>query len=74
MGAAAVSVTRWPVLRTLREIRPQQDSTAAEEQIFHCTCRPDCFGYCRHTVRVRDGHVVKISLGPLPDPRYNLSR
>ena len=71
VGAAAVGATRWPVLRTLEEISPQGNPAATEEQIFHCGCRPDCFGYCRHTVHVRNGRVVKTSLGPLPDPRYN---
>ncbi len=68
--AAELALPRTPILHALRELSGPA-AAAAQETVFHCTCRPDCFGYCRHTVHVRDGRVVKISLGPMPDPQYN---
>lgn len=60
-----------PVLAALEEAIVGDASATGGEQVFGCVCRPDCFGYCRHDVHVRDGKVVKIGLGKLPDQRYN---
>jgi anaerobic selenocysteine-containing dehydrogenase len=71
---AAVSVagvTRRPVLRSLEEVSSNAVPASTTEQIFQCVCRPNCSQYCRLNVHVRDGKVVKTSMAPLPDTRYN---
>jgi len=46
-------------------------SASSEETLVRTFCRPNCFGGCPVFAHVRDGKVVKTSLAPLPDPRYN---
>jgi anaerobic selenocysteine-containing dehydrogenase len=50
--------------------RPSTDS-GSEEQIFSCMCVGNCQSRCRLFVHVVDGKVVKTSMAPFPDPRYN---
>lgn len=49
----------------------QQPKDADGEQIFSCMCVGNCQSRCRLYVHVRDGKVVKTSMAPFPDPRYN---
>lgn len=43
-----------------------------EDEVFHCVCRPNCVGYCRLDVTVRDGHVVKTARHDFEDnPAFN---
>ena len=44
---------------------------APDEQVFSCMCVGNCQSRCRLFVHVRDGRVVKTSMAPFPDPRYN---
>jgi len=44
---------------------------APGEQIFSCMCVGNCQSRCRLYVHVRDGKVVKTSMAPFPDSRYN---
>ena len=48
-----------------------QAAEAAEERTFECVCRPNCHGFCRHKVTVRDGLVVKSERASFPDSRYD---
>ncbi len=48
-----------------------QTSPPAEDQVFGCMCVGNCQSRCRLLVHVRDGKVVKTSMAPFPDPRYN---
>lgn len=52
---------------------PENSETASgqEEQIFSCNCIGNCQSRCRLHVHVRDGKVVKTSMAPFPDQRYN---
>ncbi|WP_018306524.1 molybdopterin-dependent oxidoreductase [Desulfitobacterium hafniense] len=60
------------VLQALEQTNPQAAAQAAQgEEIFNGVCRPNCGNSCRLNVHVRDGRVVKTSMGKMPDPRYN---
>lgn len=56
---------------TPQTLRPSKQHVAEGEQVFRCVCRPNCGGFCPHEVTVRDGHVVKSTFAPLPDPVFN---
>lgn len=49
----------------------KKTTSPAEEQVFGCMCVGNCQSRCRLFVHVRDGKVVKTSMAPFPDPRYN---
>lgn len=73
-GASAALV--HPDIGALRNLVPIDDerqlqTNADEEQIFRGVCRPNCFGYCPLNVHVRDGKIVKTSMAPHADPKYN---
>lgn len=46
-------------------------ASAAEDDIFYCCCRPNCFNACLHKVHVREGKVVKSTLGEFEDSAFN---
>ncbi|KTE92440.1 hypothetical protein AT727_19775 [Desulfitobacterium hafniense] len=46
-------------------------ATADRDQIFYGTCRSNCFSGCRLKIHVRNQKVTMISMGELPDSRYN---
>lgn len=48
-----------------QDYNPGQKATEGE-QLYHCVCRPNCFGFCNINVHVRDGKVVKTSKCELP--------
>lgn len=70
-GATALACGAQPVLRTLAADYVPGQAGAEGEQIVNCVCRPNCVGFCRHNVHVRDGRVVKTSMAPFPDAKYN---
>ncbi len=41
------------------------------EQVYSSACVPNCWMNCRLYAHVREGTLVQISAGALPDPRYN---
>lgn len=41
------------------------------DQICYCCCRPNCFNACMHKVHVREGKVVKSTLGEFEEPEFN---
>ncbi|MEG1561839.1 MAG: molybdopterin-dependent oxidoreductase [Raoultibacter sp.] len=52
----------------------QADAAGAvsTEEKFHCVCRPNCVGYCRLDVTVRDGNIVKTARHDFEDlPQFN---
>ena len=59
------------ILYALTETDAEAAAKAAGEELYNGVCRPNCGGACRMNVHVRDGRVVKTSMKPLPDPRYN---
>lgn len=59
------------ILYALAENNPEEAAKAVGEELFNGVCRPNCGGACRMNVHVRDGRVVKTSMKPMPDPRYN---
>lgn len=71
-AGTALAAAKWePLLNTLEEIGAQSALAQTEEQVFQSFCRPNCVGYCRLNVHVRNGKAVKISMAPFPDSRYN---
>lgn len=69
-GAAAVLEATSP-LTALAEAGSQGDPSSAEELMLNGSCRSNCFGGCRLKVHVRDGKIVKTTMGEMPDPEYN---
>lgn len=67
LGAASLGGAA-DLVRTYGEA---QAAEAAEERTFECVCRPNCHGFCRHKVTVRDGLVVKSERASFPDSRYD---
>ncbi len=72
-GAAAVAgALGLGSAKPLFSAYAEEDAVAsANEQTFECVCRPNCHGYCRHKVTVRDGLVVKSEMATFPDSRYD---
>lgn len=71
-AAAVVGSTKRPVLNALEELNELTSPAGSnEEKIYKSFCRPNCVGYCRLNVHVRDGKAVKVSMAPFPDARYN---
>ncbi|KTE92418.1 hypothetical protein AT727_19730 [Desulfitobacterium hafniense] len=50
---------------------PDKVVAAAEDKICHGVCICNCSGACRLKISVRDGKVVRTTMGELPDPEYN---
>lgn len=50
---------------------PVKTDPQASDKIYSCMCSGNCHSRCRLFVHVRDGKVVKTSMAPFPDPRYN---
>jgi molybdopterin-containing oxidoreductase family molybdopterin binding subunit len=75
LGAAVVAADALgggiPVLSTLEEAAAAGSTASLPDAVIDCVCRPDCGGICRHSVTRRDGNVVNIGMGKLPDPEYN---
>ncbi|HEX4979878.1 MAG TPA: molybdopterin-dependent oxidoreductase [Acidimicrobiales bacterium] len=46
-------------------------SVALEEVVTDAVCSPNCWMGCRISAHVRDGRLVKTSMNPFPEPRYN---
>lgn len=46
-------------------------ATALEETLTDAVCSPNCWMGCRITAHVRDGKLVKTSMNPFPDHRYD---
>lgn len=53
------------------ESTEQVPASTGEETLVPTYCRPNCNHGCRIYAHVRDGKVVKTSMAPFPDPRYN---
>lgn len=73
LGAAAGVAgmgTRTKILRAL-ETKAAAAPAPAEEKLYYSVCAPNCWMGCRLYAHVRDGKLVKTSLAPMPDPRYN---
>ncbi len=70
-GAAAVTVipsSRHRVLQALEEIGAAE---ASGDELFNVVCAPNCWMGCRLIAHVRDGKLVKTSMNPMPEERYN---
>ena len=71
-GCASSNQTDRP---TPSEPQSEQEVKAAAESVptetYVGVCRGECAGGCPLKVHVRDGKVVRTSLQPLPDERYN---
>ncbi len=60
------------ILYALAETSPETAAQAEQgEQIFRGVCRPNCMNACGINAHVQNGRVVKTTLAPMPDPRYN---
>lgn len=69
--ASAVGVSATPALHAFAAEYDQGQVETAEERIFDVVCRPNCFAYCHLNVHVRDGNLVKTSMGQYPDACMN---
>lgn len=67
----AVGATALAGGASLTALADDAAPTIDTEQIYQCVCRPNCQGYCRMNVHVRDGRIVKTSLAEFVDPNYN---
>lgn len=70
-GAATLLYSGQPVLKALAVDYNSGQPENPGEVVKQCICRPNCFGACRINVHVRDGNVVKTSMAPMLDERYN---
>lgn len=69
-GAAAVASGAGALTALAEDYKAGQPENEGE-QIFACNCRPNCFGYCKLNVHVRDGRIVKTSMGQFADSYLN---
>ncbi|MGS0765388.1 molybdopterin-containing oxidoreductase family protein [Syntrophomonas curvata] len=76
-GTAAAAVTGVTVanpgnmVMKALAVESEESSKASEDKLFSGVCRGNCIGGCRLKITVRNGKVVKTTLGEMPDPRYN---
>jgi molybdopterin-containing oxidoreductase family molybdopterin binding subunit len=72
VSTAVLASSSGSIVQALAEGVEQRSLAAeAEEQIFNGVCRPNCWESCRLHAHVRNGRVVKVSMAPMADPRYN---
>lgn len=70
-GVLAATSTGGSALKALAENTTEADASA-KEQVFSGVCRSmGCSGNCLFDVVVRDGKIVKVGPGLLPDDKYN---
>lgn len=55
----------------LHALEAADGAQASGEQQFDVVCAPNCWMGCRLTAHVRDGKLVKTSMNPMPEERYN---
>ena len=67
-AAAGVAAIGGASMTTLAAGAP---STASGEQKFWGICRPNCECSCRLSLTVRDGKLVKVEAGAMPNPDYD---
>ncbi|MCI8469699.1 MAG: molybdopterin-dependent oxidoreductase [Eggerthellaceae bacterium] len=65
-GAAAVAGAGG----SLRSVVAAADENSVDEQVFHSACLPNCENTCRLKITVRDGKLVKVTAGDLPNNEY----
>jgi len=73
-GAAALTHYTPRVIYALEEAGSSASSAQAassQEQVFNAVCAPNCWMGCRLKAHVRDGKLVKTSMNPFPEERYN---
>ncbi|MEC4175528.1 molybdopterin-dependent oxidoreductase [Adlercreutzia sp. R7] len=71
LAAGAVGMVCACSPQTSEEAEQELAQAGAETETFIGVCRGECAGGCPLKVHVRDGKVVRTSLQPLPDERYN---
>jgi molybdopterin-containing oxidoreductase family molybdopterin binding subunit len=69
-ATALMTTSSGAVLEALAEGVEQAQSSGVET-LVDSVCRPNCWESCRLYAHVRDGRVVKVSMAPMADPRYN---
>ncbi|HRI77836.1 MAG TPA: hypothetical protein PLX33_12715, partial [Alphaproteobacteria bacterium] len=69
-ATALVTTSSGAVLEALAE-GVEQAQPAGVERLVDSVCRPNCWESCRIYAHVREGRVVKVSMAPMADPRYN---
>lgn len=57
--------------QSLSSTGADEQPPAAEDEIYYGQCRGNCFNGCRIKIHVRDGKIVKTTMGEYPDPQYN---
>ncbi len=59
------------VIRSLAPGAQAQTEAAQDEILYNSVCANNCKQTCRISAHVYQGRLVKTSLNPMPDPRYN---
>ncbi len=70
LTVAAVS-SGGAVIRSLVPRASAQSGPQQEETLYNSVCANNCKQTCRITAHVYQGRLVKTSLNPMPNPRYN---
>jgi anaerobic selenocysteine-containing dehydrogenase len=74
---AAAAAAGMAAAETVRRVRnnavtaPASSAAAPPERVARSFCRMGCGNACFLNVHVRDERVVKVTMAPLPDERYN---